>query len=403
VHFPREGEAEIEARSSAVERSQAHAELDFVSEMVLDEHGLPPGPVGDALRAGEFGRRRLSQRLQRATADQTFNRRLSFNPHRISTEEQPAGREHRRSSVLFSEREVQSMSQAERVQLSIGWTGEKALYESRRSERLQQEMKEQHERRREEDRRRASGIYPGHSGFVGESWKSLVKARKEQETEMERCGVEQRGQSSEVEKAVTGYLTAATLWELQEQWRVRGRPCGRFTDAELELSQNLRALGMSCATPPSRVQPPTLNVPATSLRPESFNNFDDFDDFDAFDATLVPSPLRPHSRPRPRPRPRPRHPQNPGQDQLSNSFLGVRLASNRAMDKLQVRSPELSSVKAKAIEDARQMQAHVIDECTKAGKDPPPYVLVELIGKGSFGRVYMGYVAATSHVEKRTY
>jgi hypothetical protein len=58
------------------------------------------------------------------------------------------------------------------------------------------------------------------------------------------------------------------------------------------------------------------------------------------------------------------------------------------MDKLQVRPAESSSVKAKAVEDARQMQAAVIDEAQKAGKTPPKYALMELIGKGSFGRVY---------------
>ncbi|QSZ29245.1 hypothetical protein DSL72_003757 [Monilinia vaccinii-corymbosi] len=60
------------------------------------------------------------------------------------------------------------------------------------------------------------------------------------------------------------------------------------------------------------------------------------------------------------------------------------------MDKLQVRNTEPLSVKAKAIEDARQMQASVIEAATKAGKEPPKYALIELIGKGSFGRVYKG-------------
>jgi hypothetical protein len=82
-------------------------------------------------------------------------------------------------------------------------------------------------------------------------------------------------------------------------------------------------------------------------------------------------------------------------DQDPDCFLVKRLASEDIkpiadMDKLQVRSSEFSTVKTKAIEDARQMQARVIEECTKTGKDPPPYGLVELIGKGSFGRVYMG-------------
>ena len=61
-------------------------------------------------------------------------------------------------------------------------------------------------------------------------------------------------------------------------------------------------------------------------------------------------------------------------------------------ERLQIRPAEALRVKAQSVEDARQMQAKVIEECKRAGKDPPPYGLEELIGKGSFGRVYKGYV-----------
>lgn len=64
------------------------------------------------------------------------------------------------------------------------------------------------------------------------------------------------------------------------------------------------------------------------------------------------------------------------------------------MASLQVRGPDFSVTKQKALEDAKKMQKLVADECNSTGKDAPPYQLFELIGKGSFGRVYK----ATSHV-----
>lgn len=58
------------------------------------------------------------------------------------------------------------------------------------------------------------------------------------------------------------------------------------------------------------------------------------------------------------------------------------------MASLQVRGPDYSATKQKAFEDAKKMQKAVIESCKKSGKEIPQYQLSELIGKGSFGRVY---------------
>ncbi|KAI1253360.1 hypothetical protein MGN70_005568 [Eutypa lata] len=58
------------------------------------------------------------------------------------------------------------------------------------------------------------------------------------------------------------------------------------------------------------------------------------------------------------------------------------------MAHLQVLGEGLTPSKQKAFEDARKMQAAVAVDCNKNGKPIPPYRLTELIGKGSFGRVY---------------
>lgn len=68
------------------------------------------------------------------------------------------------------------------------------------------------------------------------------------------------------------------------------------------------------------------------------------------------------------------------------------------MSHLSVYGGQLPAIKQKAIEDAKKMQVIVVEECQKAGQEPPPYLLQELIGKGSFGRVYKASDLKTNRV-----
>ncbi|KAL6696292.1 serine/threonine protein kinase, STE family, STE20-related [Trichoderma pleuroticola] len=65
---------------------------------------------------------------------------------------------------------------------------------------------------------------------------------------------------------------------------------------------------------------------------------------------------------------------------------------------LQVRWPDVSITKQKALEDAKKMQNAVFESCTKAGKQAPQYELQELVGKGSFGRVYKATAMKTGQL-----
>ena len=47
-----------------------------------------------------------------------------------------------------------------------------------------------------------------------------------------------------------------------------------------------------------------------------------------------------------------------------------------------------SGPKARQIKDAQLMQQAVLDRAKRTGEEPPPYEFLELIGKGTYGRVY---------------
>lgn len=55
-----------------------------------------------------------------------------------------------------------------------------------------------------------------------------------------------------------------------------------------------------------------------------------------------------------------------------------------------MRPAALSATRARAVEEAEKAQRGVAERAVRAGEAVPPYMLVELIGKGGYGRVYKG-------------
>ncbi|KAI5866551.1 kinase-like protein [Durotheca rogersii] len=68
------------------------------------------------------------------------------------------------------------------------------------------------------------------------------------------------------------------------------------------------------------------------------------------------------------------------------------------MSTLQVYGVGPTTTRQKAVEDARKMQEAVQEECSGSGNPAPQYSLIELIGKGSFGRVYKAVDLRTTGV-----
>ncbi|KAI0125659.1 kinase-like domain-containing protein [Xylariales sp. AK1849] len=75
-----------------------------------------------------------------------------------------------------------------------------------------------------------------------------------------------------------------------------------------------------------------------------------------------------------------------------------KLQAPAQMSHLSVQGSWGGGAQSKAQKDAAKMQAAVREECLKSGKPVPDYELVELIGKGSFGRVYKATNTKTNSV-----
>lgn len=52
----------------------------------------------------------------------------------------------------------------------------------------------------------------------------------------------------------------------------------------------------------------------------------------------------------------------------------------------------VTGTKARAIQQAKEMEALVAERAKRSGDEPPQYDFHELIGKGAYGRVFKGYV-----------
>ena len=53
--------------------------------------------------------------------------------------------------------------------------------------------------------------------------------------------------------------------------------------------------------------------------------------------------------------------------------------------------PPAVGTKARAIQQAREMEQFAAERAKRSGDEPPPYDFLELIGKGAYGRVFKGY------------
>lgn len=54
----------------------------------------------------------------------------------------------------------------------------------------------------------------------------------------------------------------------------------------------------------------------------------------------------------------------------------------------------VTGTKARAIQQAKEMEALVAERAKRSGDEPPQYDFHELIGKGAYGRVFKGCVVS---------
>jgi len=69
----------------------------------------------------------------------------------------------------------------------------------------------------------------------------------------------------------------------------------------------------------------------------------------------------------------------------------LRLLATMESIRASLQPPANVGTKARAIQQAQEMELLVSERAKRAGEEPPPYDFLELIGKGAYGRVFKGY------------
>jgi len=72
----------------------------------------------------------------------------------------------------------------------------------------------------------------------------------------------------------------------------------------------------------------------------------------------------------------------------SEKILSPQVETIMTMDNTLLPPPAAVGTKFKQMQQAREMQEIVEERARRSGDEPPPYDFLELIGKGSFGRVF---------------
>jgi protein-serine/threonine kinase len=83
--------------------------------------------------------------------------------------------------------------------------------------------------------------------------------------------------------------------------------------------------------------------------------------------------------------------ESPHEDRETDSLRLEKVSKYlRDMESARLQPPAMGGTKARAMQQAKEMELLVAERAKRSGEEPPPYDFFELIGKGAYGRVYKG-------------